>query len=246
MERTRLLQDSTTDRNASGMVLVAGDCSPDVLGQLHNDEIQKDELKIRADMHARQGRYGLPCVKCKAYYASDLPACPICKCTERVPAQGAEVKSAKVLKKASGGVLQRALRSFINHDSNPAHKQRRLAVHSDEDGKSFLLESNLLLCANPDESDAGAGSSCILDENHNTQHESASVCLSCYQQLQEKLARTEAALLMDFREAAQVIYEAVWADPSPVEPSRTYQNAAQALLKELRHRARMVRLLGPI
>src|SRR5438128_1963462 len=127
MERTRLLQDSTTDRNASGMVLVAGDCSQDVLSQLRNDEIQKDELKIRADTHARQGRYGLPCAKCKAYYASDLPACPICKCTERVAAQGAEVKSAKPLKKASAGVLQRALRSFINHDSNPAPKQRRLA-----------------------------------------------------------------------------------------------------------------------
>ncbi len=119
-------------------------------------------------------------------------------------------------------------------------------MHRDEDGKSFLLESKLLLCANTDEINAGAGSPCILDENHNTQHESASVCLSCYDQQREKLARTEAALLMDFREAAQVIYEAVWSDPSPVEPSRTYQIAAQALLKELRHRARMVRLLGPI
>ena len=246
MEHTRLLQDSTTDRNGSGTVLAAGDCSHDVLSQLHNDEIQKDGLKTRSETHVRRARYGLPCANCKAYYASDLPACPICKCAERVPAREAEVKTAKMLKKPSGGVLQRALRSFINHDSTPARRQRRLAVHRDEDGKSFLLESKLLLCANTDEINAGAGSPCILDENHNTQHESASVCLSCYDQQREKLARTEAALLMDFREAARVIYEAVWSDPSPVEPSRTYQIAAQALLKELRHRARMVRLLGPI
>jgi len=28
--------------------------------------------------------YGLPCADCKAYYSSQLEACPICKCTERV------------------------------------------------------------------------------------------------------------------------------------------------------------------
>jgi len=165
-----------------------------------------------------------------------------------------EAKSAKMLKKPSGGVLQRGFRSFINLDSNPTCGQRRqLGVHRDEDGKRFLLGSKWLLRATTDEINAGASSLCILDENHNTPHESASVSLSCYDQLREKLAHTEAALahaeaalLMDLREAAQVIYEAVWADPSPAEPSRTYENAAQALLNELRHRSRMVRLLGPI
>jgi hypothetical protein len=245
MEHTRLLQDNATDPSESGMVLLTGN-SQNILGQLHDDEIQKDGLKISADTHARPGRYGLPCANCKAYYASDLTECPICKCAERVPARGAEERSAEMLKKPSEGILHHTLRSFINPESTSEGKQRRLAMHADEDGKSFLLESKLLLCANDDEIDAEASSPCILDQNHNTQHESASVCLSCYEQLREKLARTEAALLIDFREAAQVIYEAVWADPSPLEPSRTYQNAAQALLKELRHRARMVRLLGPI
>ena len=28
--------------------------------------------------------YGLPCARCKAYYAADLTACPVCKSTERV------------------------------------------------------------------------------------------------------------------------------------------------------------------
>ncbi len=28
--------------------------------------------------------YGLPCAKCRTYYAAALPACPICKSPERV------------------------------------------------------------------------------------------------------------------------------------------------------------------
>ena len=28
--------------------------------------------------------YGLPCAKCKTYYAANLTACPICKSTERI------------------------------------------------------------------------------------------------------------------------------------------------------------------
>jgi len=47
----------------------------------------------------------------------------------------------------------------------------------------------------------------------------------------------EAALLIDLREAAQIVYEAVWADPSPADRRRTYQSAAQALLNELCQRA---------
>src|SRR2546422_4086564 len=244
MERTRLLQNGATAEEL-GALLVAGDYSPHALSQGDVDAIPTDSSKIRAQAHAlkqnRPARFGLPCANCKAYYSSDLPACPICKCAERVPASGAKAKSAKILKKASRGVLQHALRSFINLDPTPACRQRRqLAVHGDQDEKRFQSESTLLLCANTDEINAGASSPGLLDKNHKTQRESASVCLSSYDQLREQLARTEAALLIDLREAAQVIYEAVWADPSPMEASRTYQNAAQALLNQLRHRARMV------
>ena len=42
-------------------------------------------------------------------------------------------------------------------------------------------------------------------------------------------------LHMDLIEATRVVYEAVWADPS--DPSKTYQNAASAILTELRKRA---------
>lgn len=36
--------------------------------------------------------YGLPCANCRAYYAADLTACPICGCSERVPANGEDVR----------------------------------------------------------------------------------------------------------------------------------------------------------
>ena len=45
------------------------------------------------------------------------------------------------------------------------------------------------------------------------------------------------------KEAAQIIYDAVWADPS--DPSKTYQNAANALLTELRKRAGVNSMMGP-
>jgi hypothetical protein len=154
------------------------------------------------------------------------------------PYEAAEAKSANISQKPSAGVLDGAHGSFINLDSTPGCKQpMQMVLHCDEDGERFRLESRLLLCAQAGEIDAGHTSPCILGENHNTQSEHASICVSCYDRLHEKLARMEAALLIDLREAAQIVYEAVWADPSPADRSRTYQNAAQALLNELCQRA---------
>ncbi len=237
MQPTRLLQNGATAEE-SGALLVA-------LSQVDGDVIPTDSSKIRPQAHAlkqnRPARFGLPCANCKAYYASDLHACPICKCAERVPAEEAETEWTNRLKKPSAGVLQGALGSFIHLDSTPGCKQSmRLALHCDEDGERFLLESKMLLCAHTDEIDAGHTSPCILDENHDTQSEYASICLSCYNRLCEKLARTETALLIDLREAAQIVYRAVWADPSPADPSRTYRSAAHALLNELCQRAGIV------
>ena len=47
----------------------------------------------------------------------------------------------------------------------------------------------------------------------------------------------------DPKEAAEIVYTAVWADTS--DPSKTYQNAAAALLNELRNRAGLGVILGP-
>ena len=246
MERARLLQNGATTEE-SGALLVAGDYSPHAFSQGDGAAIQTDSSKIRPHAHASQehrpARFGLPCANCKAYYDCELHACPICKCAERVPAVEAEAESADRLKKPSAGVLQGAL--GIHLDSTPASKPpMQLALHCDDDGERFLLESKMLLYAHTDEIDAGHTSLCILDENSTTQSEYASICLSCYDRLREKLARTEAALLIDLREAAQIVYQAVWADPSPTDPSRTYHSAAQALLNELCQRAGIVPLPG--
>jgi len=54
----------------------------------------------------------------------------------------------------------------------------------------------------------------------------------------------EGVLHMDLKEAAQIVYDAVWVDTS--DSNKTYQNAAQALLVELRKRAGISVVLGPL
>ncbi|HXW92282.1 MAG TPA: hypothetical protein VEK33_17150 [Terriglobales bacterium] len=76
---------------------------------------------------------------------------------------------------------------------------------------------------------------CIREENHPSRFASAVICQDCYEHLQERVDVLEAALHMDLKEAAQIVYQAVWADPS--DPSKTYLNAAHALLSELRKRS---------
>lgn len=65
----------------------------------------------------------------------------------------------------------------------------------------------------------------------------AEVCKACYDRLQERADVFEAALHLDLKEATQIVYDAVWADSS--DPAKTYENAASALLTELRKRAGM-------
>ena len=53
------------------------------------ENFQKDPRNVFADdpRGAKQAGYGLPCAKCKTYYASDLTACPVCKSPQRVSSQ---------------------------------------------------------------------------------------------------------------------------------------------------------------
>jgi hypothetical protein len=76
---------------------------------------------------------------------------------------------------------------------------------------------------------------CALDQNHNGAVEPAAVCHSCYGEMRQQVGRMEAALQIDAKVAAKIVYEAVWADTS--DPDKTYYNAAVALLAELRKRA---------
>ena len=40
----------------------------------------------------RKVLYGLPCARCKTYYAGDLTSCPVCQCPERVSRLGLPAK----------------------------------------------------------------------------------------------------------------------------------------------------------
>ncbi len=80
---------------------------------------------------------------------------------------------------------------------------------------------------------------CALDQNHDGTVEPAAICHSCYGEARQQADRAESALRMDAKEAAKIVYEAVWADTS--DPDKTYYNAAVALLGELRKRAGMAK-----
>ena len=102
--------------------------------------------------------------------------------------------------------------------------------------KSHLMEAHAGVMDGPE-------SICKLGEHHPGEQVPADVCTSCYERLQERADVLDAALHMDLKEAAQIVYDAVWADPS--DPGQTYQNAASALLNELRKRAGITAVLGP-
>lgn len=158
--------------------------------------------------------YGLPCAKCRKYYAASLGACPVCKSTERVAPVAALPCPTAAETHTEGLDEERArlLREF---------KAKLYAT-------SAQINSTDHACANAKKGDQA--------------HDGAAVCRTCYQHLQARVDVLEAALHMDLKEAAQVIYDAVWADTS--DSTKTYQNAARALLGELRKRAGLSLVLG--
>lgn len=164
--------------------------------------------------------YGLPCAKCKTYYAADLPACPICKSPQRVSAAEPLVKMAPA-------------------EQMPDPKQL------EAERERFLQELNSQVKASPLPPDLPSPAMhCMHVENHTNGPVPANICQECYDRLQDRVDVLEAAMHMDITEAAQVIYDAVWADPS--DPSKTYQNAAQAMLTELRRRSGITQVFGPL
>jgi hypothetical protein len=166
--------------------------------------------------------YGLPCSKCRHYYPADLDICPTCHHHERV---------SSVVPKVSPKVAQAVPDSIP--DSAVVEQER----------EEFLRQFKSQLQEVHAEVMNAAESVCQLGEHHPGESASAEICKSCYERLQERLDVCEAALHIDLKEAAQIIYDAVWADPS--DPNKTYQNAASALLAELRKRSGMNSLHGP-
>lgn len=163
--------------------------------------------------------YGLPCSHCHAYYPADMRACPICKATERVsPFQAAVPSPASA---AAAPVAGAAL---------------------DEERERLLKELKSQAFASHTQINAPAAFNCVLKHQHSGVNEPAAVCHSCYSEARQSADRMEAALHMDAREAAKIVYTAVWADTS--DPNATYLNAAKALLSELQIRAGIGLLLG--
>jgi len=166
--------------------------------------------------------YGLPCAKCHLYYPGDLDVCPICNSKERV-----------------SPVVPTAPPKMAQSDADPTPDAEVIEQEREE----FLRQFKSQLFAAHAQVASAPALLCNLEENHPAQPENAEVCKHCYERLQERMDVCEGALHMDLKEASQIIYDAVWADPS--DPSKTYTNAANALMTELRKRAGLSTLLGP-
>jgi hypothetical protein len=181
----------------------------------------RNAVRKAVDSPCKSSGYGLPCSNCRLYYPANLDACPACNSQERV----------------SASVVPFIPPVQAAADIMPldAVEQERVEQEREEFLKQFKSQ---LLAANAEV--ASSPTVCGLGENHQDAPEAALVCKSCYDRLQE---RVEAALHIDLKEAAQIIYDAVWADPS--DPSKTYTNAASALITELRKRSGVSSMFGP-
>jgi hypothetical protein len=180
---------------------------------------------MAADSKPKSVGYGLPCAKCHLYYPADLAACPTCRHSERVspvvPRQPAKPAQATADPVADNSALEREREEFLRQFKSQLIQAHAETVHAPE-------------------------SACKMQDHHPDELTAAEICTACYERMQERVDVYEAALHIDLKEAAQIIYDAVWADPS--DPNKTYQNAAGALLTELRKRAGITgssSLMGP-
>ncbi len=192
-----------------------------------------------AERVSRRVGYGLPCANCKTYYAADLAACPYCGCPERLATNSAPVPATELKQELEN--LRAEIAQALGGQASPAGPE---AGASPEEREAFLRQYKSQLYASHTQINPAAAFRCSLERNHAQSYEPAAVCKKCYNQTAERMEQLEAVLCMDVREAAQLIYEAVWSDPTPNDPSRTYQNAAQALLGELRRRAGLSMMFG--
>lgn len=189
-----------------------------------NNDTQTTERAVKANAAVapqvvpKQAGYGMPCANCKTYYASDLKACPVCKRAERVSPTAV------------------ALRTVSPTEQCPD------PVELEEERERFLRDFKAKVFASQLPMSPNGSLRCAHEENHPSGPEPAAVCQGCYDHLQERVDVLEAALHMDLKEAAQLVYDAVWADPS--DATKTYENAAHALLAELRRRSGVTQVFG--
>ncbi len=218
MDLTR--STSAAAKTAPPVVQPESKVRSDVRGDLRN------AVRSGANSAHKSSGFGMPCANCRLYYPANLDICPACNSKERV---SPNVAAAAVLpaQPAADSVPEIA-----------AIEQERVEQEREEFLKQFKSQ---LSAAHAEVANSPA--LCALGENHSDAADPASICKPCYERLQERIDVFEAALHIDLKEAAQIIYDAVWADPS--DPSKTYTNAASALLSELRKRSGVSSLLGP-
>jgi hypothetical protein len=169
---------------------------------------------VRVAPGPRHVGYGLPCAKCGTYYMADQSICPVCKCGERISPTTIPARTDLNAQPVPAGELE------LEEERETFPKKFK--------SQPFSAHLHISTAAH-----------CTLDENHQGSSEPAAICRPCYDHLQERVDLMEAALHMDLKEAAQIVYDAVWSDPS--DPRKTYQNAAQALLAELCERSGITR-----
>jgi len=178
--------------------------------------------------------YGMPCSHCRAYYPADMHVCPICKSPNRI----SPTEPATHAYSVASGASQPASQGTTGAQTGA----RITGTQIDDDRERFLKELKSQAFASHTQINATTTFRCVLEHQHSGATEPAAVCHSCYGEARQQADRMEAALHMDPKEAAKIVYEAVWADTS--DPNRTYLNAASALLSELRKRAGVGLLLG--
>ncbi|HWW15202.1 MAG TPA: hypothetical protein VN310_11120 [Candidatus Dormibacteraeota bacterium] len=203
----------STGAKPAQSVVPEKDVRSDVRSDLRN------AVRNAADAPRKSSGYGMPCANCRLYYPANLDCCPACNSRERV----------------STNVVPATPKTQAAAEPQPD------TAIVEQEREAFLKEFKSQLFAAHAEV-ASASAICTLGE-HPQGAEAASICKPCYDRLQERVDVFEAALHIDLKEAAQIIYDAVWADPS--DPSKTYTNAASALLSELRKRSGVSSLLGP-
>jgi hypothetical protein len=192
----------------------------DFRNNVRNDLRNAVRHDAEASRKASSSGYGMPCANCRLYYPANVDTCPACNSRERVspnmvPAIPKVQADAEPLPDTA--VVEQEREAFLKE-----FKSQLFAAHAEV---------------------ASSPVACTLGEHHTQGAEPASICKTCYDRLQERADVCEAALHIDLKDAAQIVYDAVWADPS--DPSKTYTNAASALLTELRKRSGVSSLLGP-
>ena len=208
--------------------------APAVLGKVNGLGVQSlPEVKPGNSAPApRRSAYGLPCAKCNMYYEADLPACPICKSPQRVSATSAAVTVAPELPSSAASKTMPNVLPGLDEAAPAPEVLEEERERFLKELKNQIYQAHTQINAGPAGALAGR---CSRETSHPETQGPAEICRACFDQAQESSDRMEAALHMDLKEATKIIYDAVWADTS--DPQKTYINAAQAIVSELRNRA---------